>query len=585
MSSPTLRRGTIAAVAVGVGLAVIALVALAVFYVRRRRRDKQRKEDFIVNPAVSHRRLSFMRRARRSQQVDAEKARPKGHHAHPSADVEILDISGRKDDDDDEDEDDGHETSMLQIPGHSGRASRHGSQNSDGSYSISLPELPGRGHVRVRSDGDSPSPTQRYAPASPPMPMMPARSPLLGHPASPRSPKPRGPREMRSSTFREGPQGILLKEMRTPLVDAPDMGFQDTLRADTAALATQSQPVTPLRVNFDEGEARPQRRSRSKSAVSGISLPASLKQALSWAQGRSSDSPPERQPSEPEPYPRYSFLDMESSASQSQSSGSRSTRQSHSAQSQTVPSRASSRSRHQTEASGSTGPASTDPQPPRDDHRISLGFSMTMAGGPTSSRPSLSPNISLQAVPLPPITVPEPRVGAEDVPQSVHPADLAELLPSPTDSIPLTVSDIHFRHSTQSSLSPTADAPDPHRLSAAHRAGHPPLPHTPTLAAPPTPRPDPRPYIIQKLVGAPDAGPGPSTPFNTPRFPTAGPASPESTPRMSSPASTTPESTVRGSSAGPSGPRMSRKPARGSTIGPSFSYVMTSRPSTRSSEG
>ena len=488
-----------------------------------------------------------MRLGRRSQQVDPEKAHRKDDPSHGSADADIVDITGRKEDEDDEDED-GHETSMLQIPGRgSAGGSRHGSQNSDGSYSISLPELPGRGHVRLRSDGDSPTPTQRYTAESTSAQYAPPRSPLATQLASPRSPKPRGPREMRASTLgiqREGPQGILLKEMYTPAADLPVNVLEEGRLTATGGHLSASQPATPLRVNFDEADVRPQRRSRSRSAVSGISLPASLRQAFSWAQGRSADAPPSpTQEAEPRATPRYSFLDMESSTSHSQSSGSSSTRHSHSTRSS---------SKSHPEASESSGQAGSDIPPVPHDHRTSLGLSMIMAGGPTSSQPSLSPDISLQAVPLPPLSVPEPRIGADDVPQSVHPTDLAELLPSPTDSVPLTVSDIHFRHSTQSSISPSESHGN---NNTSHRTAHPPLPTSPTTSTlhptpqpDATPRPDSTPYVIQKLVGDPNAGPGPSTPYGSPRI------------------------------SAPSGPRLSPK-HRSQTVGPSFSSVMASRPS------
>ena len=110
-----------------------------------------------------------------------------------------------------------------------------------------------------------------------------------------------------------------------------------------------------------------------------------------------------------------------------------------------------------------------------------MGFSMTIAGGPTSSQPSLSPDISLQAVPLPQLTVsPDGGPTQQDLPQSAHPNELSvQEMPSPTESIPLSVSEIHFRHSSQSDVSLATEEPRraSRRLSA-RRTSHPPLPGT-----------------------------------------------------------------------------------------------------------
>lgn len=499
-SSAGLRAGTIAALAVGIFVAALVLLVLLVCYARRRRRARQRKQSFLVNPRVSARRLSFLR-PRRSHAGDAEKGRKGSPRAAPEHD--ILDI--RKLDDEYEDED------VREVPAAQGgvdvRGMRHASQNSDGSFSISLPELSGQAYARVRTDGDSPSPTGGPAAASPsctppPPPTLRASTAApAASPTSPRSPRPRGPREMRSSTLgaaREAPQSILLKPLQ-PLsaLPAASDGAGAGAGASGAPALLPPPDISPLRVNFEEGppderDARPRRKSTPRSAASGLALPPALRHALhQWGFRAPADGAGE---DTGRAVPRYSFLDMDSSASQS--SGSRSARHSH-----TASTRASSRSRRGSSAGEAGG----------GDARA-LALSMTVAGGPTSSHPSASPAVSLHAVPLPPLRVPPPppRPAGDDVPQSVHPADLAELLPSPTESIPMTVSDIHFRYSTQSSVSVLeARAPPP-----------------PPVTAPPQ---EPRPYIVQRLIGAPDAGPDPSTPYGTSRVSAPVPSSSSST--------------------------------------------------------
>jgi hypothetical protein len=553
MSSHTLHPGTIAGLAVGVSLGVMAFTAIVVLYVGHRRRARQRKQNFIVNPRVSDRRLSFLHRARGAPQPDLEKDH---HKVDPSGDAPILNITGRKDDDDEEEED-VTERSMLQAPERDAlRQARHGSQNSDGSYSIDLPELPGQSHVRTRSDESPTSPLQHASQSFTAAQASPSHFTAVSYPSVPRSPKPRGPREMRSSTFT--PQGILLKDIRTPALDIPIDVSASSGGPNSSILSPLPQPtISPLRVNFEndafERESKAERRSRAKSSVSGISLPASLRQAIAWAQHKSPDISSQSTVPDPDTrvYARHSFLDMDSSTSQSLSSGSHSTR--HSASTST---RASTHSRRPAEASqsgGSSGRSRNDMLGSSDDdRRISHGLDMTVAGGPTPSRPSLSPNISFRTVPLPPLTLPQPVSAAEDVPQSVHPTDLAELhlYSSPTESVPHTVSEIHFRHSTQSSRVPTPDYGTLQRPNASPRATHPSLPTPPVL----TPAElDTRPYIVQKLVGSPSAGPEPPTPYGSSR--------------MSGP--------------GPSGPRPNTP--RSQTAASSFSANVMSRPSTRGS--
>lgn len=636
-----LAGGTIAAIAVVASVASIVLLVLAAIYFRKRRREMKRKQSFIVNPRLKTRRFSFMRpRSRQTQRGDSEKEpTPKTDPRRRSTDPSILEIGGARKDYTDDEEDEGNERTMLTPP--APQHSRHGSQNSDGSFSINLPELPhpGRGHLRMRSD--SPTDTLRFAPV---VQTDAAMSPTMSYTAtSPRSSRPRGPREMRGSTVgREGTKSILLKEMYVPNADVPvdvqEEGSQGS-GGNNVAVPYLPQPyVSPLRVNFDDDtqqEAeRKAKRERTRSAVSGISLPASLRQALGWSSHpfaqREPSPDPERQMSERQPrqLARHSFLDMDSSASQSLSSGSRSTRQS----------QTSSKSReHTTDDHNSmytTADAPSIPQHfyphdhdpsspdndryelPRGDRRVSLGFSMTVAGGPTSSRPSLSPNVSLQAVPLPPLTVP-PHPQSQpplDVPESAHTAHPSarpyspthpglpeastqpataplthpiEFLPSPTDSVPLTVSDIHFRHSTQSSTLTTDSQSHGHgtqghsthaqhgHSSHGHSTSRQPLQRA---THPPLPGPDERPYIIQKIVGTAGAGSGPTTPFGTPTMMSATPASaPSSTSTFAASRSgslgaasgSTITSTPGRRGSPPSGPRRAATTQGSSVAGPS----------------
>lgn len=516
MSSSNLPRGTIAAIAVVVGLVVIAAVACLILFLRRQRRAARLKESFIVNPTIAQRRRSLFTRYTQTRQGNNEKERRASNRPQGSTDADILDITASKDDGDDDDEyDDAHRELDVPRGGHNGRGSRHTSQNSDGSYSIGLPELPGLSHVRTESD--SPSPTHRFVTFLPTSLSPIAQSPVPPHspPQSQRSPKPRGPRDMRNTLSvhaRDSSRGILLKEMYTNANIPTDV--QSDGNSPTTGIDYLPQPVvSPLRVNFEDdiNEASSERRrGRFRSGLSAVSLPYSLKQAL-WGHPRSptESEPPEVTVTDTDTgqMPRYSFLDMESTASHSRSgSHSTSTRPSRS-----TSTRSSSKSKSNQGSEHSTRPSLEANVPPVPiDPRISYGISMTMAGGPTSSRPSLSPDISLQAVPLPPITVPPlPIPRPENTSLGVHPAGLPDLIPSPTDSIPLTVSDIHFRHSVQSTTSRAESRRTSHRLSGSHRVPHPPLP------SPPAQQVEHRPYIVQRLLGQ-TVGSGPSTPYGSP---------------------------------------------------------------------
>lgn len=499
--SSRLPRGTIAAIVIGVAVVVIAFAAFSVVYFRRRRREARRKQSFIVNPRFRRRFSSFLSRPHPPQ--DSEKAsQAADDHADASHD-DVLEISAHKDDESDDEDNDLQGLDVDQD----GRI-RHGSQNSDGSYAINLPELPrpGSGHVHLRSSGESPSPTHRYSDLQP--------SNTVGAPSSPlpfssplRSPKPKGPRERRaviSSHGRDSSRGILLKEMYPPAADVPtDVNTNDSLWPGMLP-----QPnVSPLRVNFEDelshdGERR--RETRHRSDVTGISLPSSLRQALLGhiRPSRSRDvSPAKPSPTDPR---RYSFLDLESSSASTSSPSNR--------QSRAPSTRSSIRTRSNQESSDSA-PSDSVPPVPRDP-RVSMGLSMTMAGGPTSSRPSQSPAISLQAVSLSPITIPDqPLPQHPDAPAGIHPM-MAEL-PSPTDSIPMTVSDIHFRHSVHSSSEHISESRrTSHRMSNSQRV-HPPLPNTSTSAPQ---QAEERPYIVQRILGLPTAS-GPSTPFGSPTAP------------------------------------------------------------------
>jgi hypothetical protein len=501
-----LQRGTIAAISIGVAIAVFAFVAFAVIYYRRRRQEFRRKQSFIVNPDVHRRRFSFL--TRQHPPTDNEKARQASDHNDRSGDSDVLDI-GKVDGDDEETDDEDIE--FRAFSDNQECRTNHGSQNSDGSYAIDLPELPkpSTGHVRVHSNGDSPSSTHRYSDLQAPAnitvtPASPTPSSLL------RSQKPKGPRDRRTviaTNEQESTRGILLKEMYSPVADVPvDVQTNDTLL--TAGFLPQLS-VSPLRVNFEdemfnETEQRPEAKHRSGS--SGTSFSHSLKQALMGHIRFSHDrnpSPGNSTPSRGSPR-QISFLDLDSSNA---SVSSRSNKRSRSASTHSsLRPKEREGSEHSSIPSVPIPPVPQPPQPPR----LSMGFSMTMAGGPTSSRPSMSPDISLKAVSLSPITIPDPPLLPHDVPAGIHPMSTSQL-PSPTESIPLTVSDIHFRHSTQSSTSHLPESRrTSHRMSSSQRSPHPPLPSP--LAAPQT---EERPYIVQRILGIQTSS-GPNTPYGSP---------------------------------------------------------------------
>ncbi|KZT71800.1 hypothetical protein DAEQUDRAFT_706567 [Daedalea quercina L-15889] len=512
-----LSRGAVAAIAVGVVLGVLLILALVLVMLYWRRRRARRKESFLVNPRVSYWQRNWPRwfsRTGSTAPQDTAFVREKDtrwrESMPPSHGPGILQI-GRpimpREKEEEVGHGDYHGASDVGTQGHSAQRPRHVSQNSDGSFSIELPELSA---VPLRNP-TNPFP---YTPEPPSLGSQASAIPYhlssttppdtltrLRPPSSPRSARPRGPREMHGRDGSRGSRGILLSQMFTPTSD-PDVG----------------ENVTPLRVEFAaQSQPRPERRTERYLSAGGISLPQSLKQAL--ARGSVDGANAEAGPSRPSTL--LSFLEFSSSSSGS-TSRSRSLRQSSSSQSKRS-TRSSARSRR--ESSQQNAP----PLPA--DRRGSMALSMTMAGGPTESRPSLTPDISLQTVPLPP-----PLVMPSDQPQTTADTALGSgdplgQLPSPSDSIPMTISDIHFRHSIQSSVSPISESrrTSAFRLSGSHRPPHPPLPGSepqstvvsptrPTHAHSSSQGAMPRPYIMQKLMGLPVATPGSAstTPMGSP---------------------------------------------------------------------
>ncbi|KAL7281543.1 hypothetical protein ACG7TL_004860 [Trametes sanguinea] len=535
-----LSKGGIAALAIGLTLAVAAAVVAVLFFMRRRGRRARRKREMLVNPRINRlSRLSFLFSPKRFSQAGEtaeQKALEHGAdgqgHGHGVLDISSPNPNAREKHEDSEDEDDAEGEGEGDNDSESGpprfsaaekgkaRAVRrsNASKNSDGSYSIELPDLTiaqvPRGYLPASTVPSTPSPP-RTIPGS------------LASPTSPRSPRPRGPREMQG---RDATRGILLTNVEPPSPTADEHGLL------AAPSYLPEAHISPLRVEFaTELPERPDRRTeRHVSTATSVSLPHSLKQAL--AQQRSSDVPIVPSPVRPDPV--YSFLDFNSSTSTSLS---RSQRQS---ASNSTGKSSSSRSKRNTGSEHSAHSPSVNWADLPPDRRISLGLSMTVGDGGTASRPSLSPNVSLQPVPLPP-PVPALPTGTADQhsssssgaeaegPDQPFPYDAGgEPLPSPTDSIPFTVSDIHFRHSTQSSISgmPESRRVSAQRLSGSHRLPHPPLPGIPSNPSSPTRATHRRqdsaaggsqtvpPFIVQRILGrAPSSNP--ASPFGSPTTP------------------------------------------------------------------
>ncbi|KAK7692350.1 hypothetical protein QCA50_003975 [Cerrena zonata] len=531
MPSSKLSSGLIAGIAVAASVGFLALIAFIVFCARRRRRATRRKQSLVVNPRLSSlRRFSFLAHSIRSPSNRSVHSPPgeKEPHFSPKAPEGsqggVLDIRAQKDVEDEIDDVEAargiHEV-------------RHASQNSDGSFSIDLPQLPTRGYTHVRTSSGQQS-----------IPISSVPAPVSTSRFSVRPSKPMGPRSMNPSSptmmhQRETSRGILLAEMyRAAMGDdhANANAEPSTSAAQTSGTmkreSRQTDEFSPLRVNFDDEpyETTLQRREGRYASAGVISLPQSLKLALSLEPSSIQSSPPippnvtvtRSTPVTPitpitpitpvtQQYEfrhdhHLSFLDLDSSGSASLKSGARST-----GQSRSNSTRSSSKSRY--DPSTTTDYGSLLP-----DRRISLGLSMAMAG-PSSSRPSLSPNISLQPISLPAQSSPHEPASMipEDASQPIDPdsnGHAMDFLPSPTESIPHTVSDIHFRHSSYSTVSlPTESRrASVNRYSGVQR--HPPLPGTPT--APPQ---EPKPFIVQKLLGMAPSGPGPTTPYSSPTTP------------------------------------------------------------------
>ncbi|KAI0709554.1 hypothetical protein C8T65DRAFT_708394 [Cerioporus squamosus] len=457
--SSSLPRGAIAGLAIGVTLAVAALVAAIIFLVRRRRRNSRRKRQMLVNPQINRAgRLSFLfphkRRSEAISERDAQKALEGGGYEAGGV-TGVLDIRSptpvheKEDSDDSEVEDegegeDGKRLSAAEKGKERALRRSNASKNSDGSYSIELPDLTiaqvPRGYLPASAVPSTPSPPRTLIP-------------------SPTSP-----------------------------------------RTDGRPIVPPEAHISPLRVEFaSDVQGRPEGRGERHISTGAISLPQSLRQALS--QQVTSQVPVPPSPTRSDRI--YSFLDFSSTST----SLSRSQRQSSS--NSTGKSRSSSTRENGNSNSGQSSQAVNWASLPPD-RRISLGLSMTLGAVPNI-------NVTLHPVPLfqssPALSSPDqqtpstPESPEQEGPDQPFPYD-ANQLPSPTDSVPYTVSDIHFRHSTHSSIlsMPTAES----RRAGSHRPPHPPLPS----AGPSSPtRPTHQrggsqagsqsvpPFIVQRILG------------------------------------------------------------------------------------
>ncbi|THH28387.1 hypothetical protein EUX98_g5805 [Antrodiella citrinella] len=405
-----------------------------------------------------------MSRGTRSQHGDPEK----DHHEYVQeeprrSEAGVLDITAKSA----EDTEDGEveEVDLNGRPLH--RKGRIASQNSDGSFAIELPQLPDRGHVRASASSAELLPPSRDSPPPP--------SPIVFH----------------------GSRGILLSDVE---------GVRDE-----AGGLPQIETISPLRVNFQDVPPREDMRQDRPASEGAASIPTSLKIAL-FGHERSAEASTAAPatPTTPAGDPHLSFLDMESSTSTSIKSSARSARQSASG---------STKSSSNPRADNASTYYAILPPPP---NRKSLALSMSMGPGPTSSRPSLSPSISLQPIPMSPETIQRPALSIpEDALTSSDKGDeragQLEFIPSPTDSLPLTVSDIHFRHSSYSTVSQPSES---RRASAANRSsGSQRLPHPPLPLGP-----ENKPFIVQKLLGMHGTPPTPYSSPTTPQFGVAGPS-------------------------------------------------------------
>ncbi|PCH36085.1 hypothetical protein WOLCODRAFT_140217 [Wolfiporia cocos MD-104 SS10] len=499
-TSTGLPRGAVAAISIGATLAFIGLIGLIVVLFFWRRRTDRRKRSMLEHPQVRYWRSNWRRwftsgagNAPTTAEHMSEKGRASAWYGRPdeAAEEGVLEIGGPSGHNEKDVEDDIEENAQRQgAKGKSVARTRHASQNSDGSFSIELPEL-------------SSTPLE-YPPTlfpSTPQPLslrsqvstLPQKSTSTSHPSS----RPRGPREMHNRT---NSRGILLSQVYTAVADAE-----------------RDENTSPLRVEFAHQRDRPERRTERYLSTGALSLPQSLKQALSHTASEPAVETTEVGRSTPRPSTLLSFLDFSSSTSGSSSprdvSRPRSTRRSRSGSMRSTPSSRSQRKSGSDRSTTSTNPA---------ERRGSMGLSMTIGGGPTASRPSLTPNISLHTVPLPPPIVLSPTPHPTNVSDPALP-DQALMMPSPTDSIPLTVSDIHFRNSVHSSASHVTESrrTSAIRYSGSHRPPHPPLPgaepQSPSSAFIPShSREGSQPVrstIVQKLMGLQPSDSNPSTPL------------------------------------------------------------------------
>lgn len=502
-TSPVLAGGAIAAIAIGASVAFLLVIAVAVWFLRRRR-AKRRKRSFLVNPRFSALRrfhflpASFFRHPPVVTPQTEKDVEATTERREPSGGGGVLDIRPPQSDTDEDletTEDHNHSSSPIGIAITGGS---HTSQNSDGSFSV---DLPPRGYAQVPTSAGKGSPSSARRASSPPL-------------ASPAA-RPRGPRDMHASLPPMG-RSILIPEEHSPIADVETALISPT---DTSA----------LRVNFEDEprERSRQRRESRYTSAGGMSLPISLRAALTGyvpptaTGGSPAPSQKERSirsnsGSEPSTDPQQSFLDIVSSKDPSVRSGGRNSHSNSTG--------GSSQSRSAGRGSTHSVPRDSSDQYVQEDTRRSPGFFMPFGRGPSSSHPSRSPNISLEPISItsptsytPPrlsLSVPEDATPPETEPTHNAPSDF---VPSPTDSVPATVSDIHFRHSSLSTFSqgPESRRGSSQRLSAS-RPAHPPLPSSPGA--------EPRPFIVQKLLGMSTAGGGPFTPYSSSTTPGFGPS-------------------------------------------------------------
>ena len=183
----SLSRGAVAGLAIGVTLAVAALAVAIVFCMRRRRRNSRRKEEMLVNPQINRaRRPSFLfphkRRSEAISERNAQKALEGGYEPGGVLDIRsptpAVHEKEDSDDSDGEDEEDGQRLSAAEKGKARALRRSNASKNSDGSYSIELPDLTiaqvPRGYLPASAVPSTPSPPRTLIP-SPTSPRSPAR--------------------------------------------------------------------------------------------------------------------------------------------------------------------------------------------------------------------------------------------------------------------------------------------------------------------------------------------------------------------------------------------------------------------------